>query len=193
MKRTTLIIFAIILTISFQNCSSTYRGKTSLVETSKRTAGMPVHNILIIGSGSIPAKAFLVNLSTELRSLFRENKIQSSYTYIRETPGFSPIDSDNSGNDKYDSYLVLNPIGNSVLDLKTSTYTATLESAGGITPRYNVLQQRYKEKFSVELYSIMKGGNIKNWEGILQVDFDFSQKDKYKQMAQSIVDKILRR
>ncbi|MEO6949046.1 MAG: hypothetical protein ABI123_05405 [Ginsengibacter sp.] len=126
-----------------------------------------------------------------MKNILNENKIKSTYSYMGEIPRASHLDIDKIANDKYDSYLVLNPIDTSILNLNTRSYEVTIDKARRLSPRFNSLQQRYKEDFSVKLYSKMNNETKKNWEGVLYVDFDFSQKDRFKQMARSIIDKIL--
>lgn len=191
MKKFLLILLTIIITITLQYCIPTYRGKSSFVESNKIITHNPISNVLIVGVGSMPSRVFLSNLSKELISSLAKNKIQSAYTYVGQIPRLSHLDINKLVTGNYDSYLILNPIDTSFVDLKKKVGFFVTPVGGRYYASGDIIGRQYKEQFYVELYSGNKDKTEKIWQGILKVDFDFVQPDRYRKIAKEIVDKIV--
>lgn len=191
-------LFSILLTFIFltglPSCViPTYMGISSLHETGKIEVDKPISNLLIVGVGSTPSRAFLENLSNELIKLFAQRKMQCEFSYMGKIPRGTHLNVDKIVTSKYDSYLLLNPMDTSYTDLHKQVAIVATPIGGGYGAYGSVIGNRYKEDYYVELYTTDKNELEKIWQGELKVDFDFSQPRIYKKVARSIFDKVVKR
>lgn len=193
MKRCLLLLFATIITTSLQNCIPTYFGSSSLAETKRNASVKPITNVLIVGVGSMPSRVFLSNLSKELSNCLAKNKIQSTYNYKGQIPRLSNLDINKVVTENYDSYLILTPVDTSFTNLSKSVGVFATPVGGGYVASGNIIGRQYKEAFYVDLYSNNNNSTEKIWQGILRVDFDFVEPERYRKIAREIVDKIVKK
>jgi hypothetical protein len=182
----TLRLLALSFIVLLSGCIiiPTYNTSISLKSSDQNEQGIPINNVLLIGTGTMASQIFLDNLSTELIRSFKAKSITADYSYKGKVPDLLTLKIDSLVTDQYDTYIVFKSINNSLLDMDKVKYAAV--GPGTYGTGYG---NQYAEKFTIMLYTKKEKPELL-WQGHLDVDFDLANDTRYKKIARLLMNEL---
>jgi hypothetical protein len=171
-----------ILIIFLQGCVviPTYTAHISVNETSGIEPAVPMHNVLLIGTGPVASQVFLDNLSSVMIQTFENKGVHAEFSYIGKLHTSSTRKLDSLVNNKFDAYLIFKASDSSKLDM-SKTKSAII--GPGIVGSH--VGNQYAEKYRLLLYQKKEDMRLV-WNGRLNIDFDLANDNRYQHISNII-------